>query len=183
MAAQTSVIHMARLPLRSKENNTPPNNTHSDPRGSHVKCWTSSGGEHRALRALSGSLAHRIRTDPEYRDHRCTRSGFPLRDKEVITECSKECVLYPLVPGSLSSGFALFALNSHRYGADVMRWLSSEEYLLLLPRTWVQFPASTPGRSQLPVTTIPEDKTLFWPPRIPTCMCVQKLTKVHTHTH
>lgn len=29
MAAQTSVIHMARLPLGSKENNTPLNNTHT----------------------------------------------------------------------------------------------------------------------------------------------------------
>ena len=38
----------------------------------------------------------------------------------MITECSKECLLYPLVPGSLSSGFVLLASKL----SQVLSWRS-----------------------------------------------------------
>lgn len=47
-----------------------------------------------------------------------------------------------------------------------LRWPSSQEYMLLLQRTQVQFPVPTNhmGRSQPPVTPVPENPTagLFW---------------------
>jgi hypothetical protein len=61
--------------------------------------------------------------------------------------------------------------------AFLERWLHGEKRVLLLQRTWVQFPATSSGSSQLPETPAPKDVMPLF------STYPRGHTNIHTHIH
>lgn len=79
------------------------------------------------------------------RDGRQTPSFHPAC---IAASANLPCCL------SYTDALIFFFFEGFRF---LMRWLSSQEHVLCLLRTWVWFPASTPCRSPQPVTLAPEN--------------------------